>query len=167
MKKVIAVLALVLAAVALGGILIFRVRSGPLNVPVEESVRLYVYDGQTMQDQFLYERDDLDRLADALSKASAQSLEGWQLPEDLFPLYALRASRTEEDFEAVCVGDVWLDSRGRVLETDLALGALMEQMDAPLESSGSLAALPCRRTLALLSGSCDARFLIPAEAQGR
>ena len=167
MKKVIAVLALVLAAVALGGILIFRVRSGPLNVPVEESVRLYVYDGQTMQDQFLYERDDLDRLADALSKASAQSLEGWQLPEDPFPLYALRASRTEEDFEAVCVGDVWLDNRGRVLETDLELGELMDQMDAPLESSDRLAALPCRRTLALLSGSWDARFLIPAEAQGR
>ena len=167
MKKVIAVLALVLAAVALGGILIFRVRSGPLNVPVEESVRLYVYDGQTMQDQFLYEKDDLDRLADALSKASARSLEGWQLPEDPFPLYALRASRTEEDFEAVCVGDVWLDNRGRILETDLELGELMDQMDAPLEFSDSLAALPCRRTLALLSGSWNARFLIPAEAQGR
>ena len=75
MKKVIAVLALVLAAVALGGILIFRVRSGPLNVPVEESVRLYVYDGQTMQDQFLYEKDDLDRLADALNALSKECRE--------------------------------------------------------------------------------------------
>lgn len=163
MKKRNLFLLVVLLVVVLGSILVFRARRGPLNVPVGESVQLYVYDGQRMQSKFLYEKDDLNRLRDALSRASARPLEYGQLPEDSFPLYALRVNGTKEDFEAVCVGDVWLDNRGRVLETDLELGELMDQMGAPLETSESLAALPCRRTLALLSGNWDARFLLPAK----
>lgn len=156
-----------LAVVVLGGVLVFRARQGPLNVPTGESVQLYLYDGQRMQNQFLYEKDDLDRLEDALAQASARPLELGQLPENPFPIYALRVNGTREDFEAVCIGDVWLDSLGRVLETDLELGELMDRMGAPLETGDSLAALPCRRTLALLSGSWDARFLLPAEEHAR
>lgn len=167
MKKRSWLLLCALAVILLGGMLIFHARRGLLNVPVGESVHLYVYDGQTIQDQFIHEEDDLDRLKDALSWASVRSMEGWQLPEDPFPLYAIRAYGAQGDFEAVCVGDVWLDSRGRVLETDLDLGELMGRMDAPLETGGSLAALPCRRTLALLSGGWDARFLLPAEEHAR
>jgi hypothetical protein len=152
-----------LAVILVGGILTLRARRGPLNVPVGESASLYLYDGQTLQDKLIYEKDDLSRLQQVLSQASARPLDDWQMPENPFPLYALRIYGSETDFEAVCVGDVWLDSRGRILETDLELGAQMEDLGGPLESSFGLGALPCCRTLALLGGDWDTRFLLPAE----
>lgn len=127
----------------------------------EESFFLTRWDGETLLEQFCCSKEDLEALS--LSQVQGYAVgETWDVPEDPWPIYGLRVSGPEKDYEAAFCGGTWLDSEGYLLqEADVDFPALWERFArSPQPRTGPQ---PAVRELALCSGQWDSRFLREAE----
>ena len=129
-----------------------------------ESFFLTCWDGEVLLEQFCHTQSDRDALAEALpSVRGYETGDSLQLPEDPWPIYGLRVSGGEGDFEAAYCGGLWLDNCGNALrEADVDFPALWEQF-ASNPRAGDVRSQPALRELALCSGTWDPRSMVPAE----
>lgn len=152
------------AAVAALALALRNWGGGALNVPSPGgggSIRLSVCDGKTVTWQLVFGAEE-NTVRKILARADASERKDWVPPEDPWPIYGLQVSGTKEDFTAAWINGVWVDNRGRTLETDLDFPALWEQFAVDTHTREGIWSMECRRELALRNGAWDTRFLIAA-----
>lgn len=136
------------------------------RLPEDKTVELSVCWEEQYSQKYLFTKEEVRALNEALSQASARPVDDWTVPEDPWPvygLYVMNLSNDGMDLDAACFGGLWVDNQGRAFRVEgLDMQALAASFPEGWEQrEGSC--LPSRRALALCGGSWNERFLIPSD----
>lgn len=140
--------------------------SGLPELPGGASAGLTLWNKEKTAYRGLYQEKELEALFQALSECGVRPAEDLSLPEEPWTVYGLTIAGEREDLEAALWGGLWVDSRGRVLETDLDPAALWERLEGKTQTWTEIVSPPCARELALLGGAWDSRFLMVSPMGG-
>lgn len=136
-------------------------------LPEDHPVELSICFENQYSERNLYSKEEVQALNDLLAQASAQPVEDWTAPEDLWPIYGLYAWGDSvgdgSELNAACFGNLWVDNQGHAFRVKgLDLQALTDIFpDGWEQKEGSY--IPFRRALALCGGRWNERFLTPSD----
>lgn len=134
--------------------------------PSTSAIALYVWDGETVQVQYLFDTQQEQTLLDDLNALSAEPLDSYSIDELSAPVYAIEISDQEGyDLTGTWCGGIWVTRDGTAYDVDADFPQLTEGYDWSEADTRSLTAIPGIHYLATDGKTWNTALLSPAAQQ--